>query len=251
MMGRAAAAGGDGSYSSRSARRGSGAGRIGEAARRDGARLRAGPQHGSGAGRGVARPPAQCEAARRGGAGEVEERASPLRARPSATPHASVGPAAHVRQRSARPSAAVVTRRTDRWPGPGTVARRTVGRCGWRSCLHRRPAARVHWNARARQPLCTILRRLYRANLLARVCRARSASVCAAVRTSHVNMRCPKRQARLVSERLIHKLAGLTALRPSQHCITNLIDVEMTGRTSTKVTQFLIQRWKIVNDSVF
>jgi hypothetical protein len=64
-------------------------------------------------------------------------------------------------------------------------------------------------------------------------------------------MRCPKRQARLVSERLIHKLAGLTALRPSQHCITNLIDVEMTGRTSTKVTQFLIQRWKIVNDSVF
>ena len=77
-----------------------------------------------GAGRGVARPPAQCEAARRGGAGEVEERASPLRARPSATPHASVGPAAHVRQRSARPSAAVVTRRTDRWPGPGTVARR-------------------------------------------------------------------------------------------------------------------------------
>ena len=86
-----------------------------------------------GAGRGVARPPAQCEAARRGGAGEVEERASPLRARPSATPHASVGPAAHVRQRSARPSAAVVTRRTDRWPGPGTVARRTVGRCGWRA----------------------------------------------------------------------------------------------------------------------
>jgi len=116
---------------------------------------------------------------------------------------------------------------------------------------HRRPAARVHWNARVRQPLCTILRRLYRANLLARVCRARSASVCAAVRTSHVNMPCPKRQARLVSERLIHKLAGLTALRPSQHCITNLIDVEMTGRTSTKVTQFLIQRWKIVNDSVF
>jgi hypothetical protein len=59
MMGRAAAAGGNGSYSSRSARRGaggrgSGAGRIGEAARRDGARLRAGPQHGSGAGRGVA-----------------------------------------------------------------------------------------------------------------------------------------------------------------------------------------------------
>jgi hypothetical protein len=86
---------------------------------------------------------------------------------------------------------------------------------------------------------------------LARVCRARSASVCAAVRTSHVNMRCPKRQARLVSERLIHKLAGLTALRPSQHCITNLVDIEMTGRTSTKVTQFLIQRWKIVNDSVF
>ena len=221
----------------------------------------------------------------------MEERASPLRARPSATPHASVGPAAHVRQRSARPSAAVVTRRTDRWPGPGTVARRTVGRCGWRAgdgqpgrswltvglvwpaclgqlsggvgdwCLggwaragywngesaHRRPAARVHWNARVRQRLCTILRRLYRANLLARLCRARSASVCAAVRTSHVNMRCPKRQARLVSERLIHKLA----LRPSQHCITNLIDVEMTGRTSTKVTQFLIQRWKIVNDSVF
>jgi hypothetical protein len=55
----------------------------------------------------------------------------------------------------------------------------------------------------------------------------------------------------LFSERLIHNLAGLTALRPSQHCITNLIDVEMTGRTSTKVTQFLIQRWKIVNDSVF
>ncbi len=75
------------------------------------------------AGRGGARAPAQCEAARRGGAGEVEERASPLRARPSATPHASVGPAAHVRQRSARPSAAVVTRRTDHWPGPGTVCR--------------------------------------------------------------------------------------------------------------------------------
>ena len=259
MMGRAAAAGGDGSYSSRSARRGAGGGAAGrgESVRQRGGMGRAsvpGPSMAAergGAGRGVARPPATCEAARRGGAGEVEERASPLRARPSATPHASVGPAAHVRQRSARPSAAVVTRQTDRWPGPGTVARWTVGRCGWRSCLHRPPAARVHWNARVRQPLCTILRRLYRANLLARVCRARSASVCAAVRTSHVNMRCPKRQARLVSERLIHKLAGLTALRPSQHCITNLIDVEMTGRTSTKVTQFLIQRWKIVNDSVF
>ena len=139
---------------------------------------------------------------------------------------------------------------------PGAVVRRSrrlafggLARAGyWNGeSAHRRPAARVHWNARVRQPLCTILRRLYRANLLARVCRARSASECAAVRTSHVNMRCPKRQARLVSERLIHKLA----LRPSQHCITNLIDVEMTGRTSTKVTQFLIQRWKIVNDSVF
>jgi hypothetical protein len=198
-----------------------------------------------GAGRGVARPPAQCEAARRGGAGEVEE-ASPLRACSLATPHASVGPAAHVRQRSARPSAAVVTRRTDRWPGPGTVVRRTVGRCGWRPFLHRRPAARVHWNAPAVYDSAPATERISQ-NLLARVCRARSASVCAAVRTSHVNMRCPKRQARLVSERLIHKLA----LRPSQHCITNLIDVEMTGRTSTKVTQFLIQRWKIVNDSVF
>ena len=226
MMGRAAAAGGDGSYSSRSARRGAGGGAAGrgESVRQRGGMGRAsvpGPSMAAergGAGRGVARPPAQCEAARRGGAGEVEERASPLRARASATPHASVGPAAHVRQRSARPSAAVVTRRTDRWPGPGTVARRTVGRCGWRPFLHRRPAARVHWNARVRQPLCTILRRLYRANLLARVCRARSASVCAAVRTSHVNMRCPKRQAQLVSERLIHKLAGLTALRPSQPC---------------------------------
>ncbi len=63
--------------------------------------------------------------------------------------------------------------------------------------------------------------------------------------------RWPDRPSGGVAERLIHKLAGLTALRPSQHCITNLIDVEMTGRTSTKVTQFLIQRWKIVNDSVF
>jgi hypothetical protein len=141
MMGRAAAAGGDGSYSSRSARRGAGGGAAGrgESVRQRGGMGRAsvpGPSMAAergGAGRGVARPPAQCEAARRGGAGEVEERASPLRARPSATPHASVGPAAHVRQRSARPSAAVVTRRTDRWPGPGTVARRTVGRCGWRA----------------------------------------------------------------------------------------------------------------------
>ena len=134
MMGRAAAAGGDGSYSSRSARRGAGGGAAGrgESVRQRGGMGRAsvpGPSMAAergGAGRGVARPPAQCEAARRGGAGEVEERASPLRARPSATPHASVGPAAHVRQRSARLSAAVVTRRTDRWPGPGTVARRTV-----------------------------------------------------------------------------------------------------------------------------
>ena len=134
MMGRAAAAGGDGSYSSRSARRGAGGGAAGrgESVRQRGGMGRASvPGPSMAAGRGVARPPAQCEAARRGGAGEVEERASPLRARPSATPHASVGSAAHVRQRSARPSAAVVTRRTDRWPGPGTVARRTVGRCGW------------------------------------------------------------------------------------------------------------------------
>ena len=237
MMGRAAAAGGDGSYSSRSARRGAGGGAAGrgESVRQRGGMGRAsvpGPSMAAergGAGRGVARAPAQCEEARRGGAGEVEERASPLRARPSATPHASVGPAAHVRQRSARPSAAVVTRRTDRWPGPGTVARRTVGRCGWRAgdgqpgrswltvglvwpaclgqsaggvgdwCLggwaragywngesaHRRPAARVHWNARVRQPLCTILRRLYRANLLARVCRARRESTCAVLNVKH------------------------------------------------------------------
>jgi hypothetical protein len=118
MMGRAAAAGGDGSYSSRSARRGAGGGAAGrgESVRQRGGMGRAsvpGPSMAAergGAGRGVARPPAQCEAARRGGAGEVEERASPLRARPSATPHASVGPAAHVRQRSARPSAAARAR---------------------------------------------------------------------------------------------------------------------------------------------
>jgi hypothetical protein len=187
MMGRAAAAGGDGSYSSRSARRGAGGGAAGrgESVRQRGGMGRAsvpGPSMAAergGAGRGVARPPAQCEAARRGGAGEVEESASLLRAGPPGTPQRSVGFAAHVCQRSVRLSAAqaVVTWRTDRWPGPGTVARRTVGRCGWRSFLHRPPAARVHWNARARQPLCTILRRLYRANLLARVCRARSASV--------------------------------------------------------------------------
>ena len=84
-----------------------GAGRIGEAARRDGARLRAGPQHGS-AGRcepgrtGVG--PLRCgKAGRGGGAGEVEERAAfkhrqprcarvhrPHRAHPSAPPRLSI-----------------------------------------------------------------------------------------------------------------------------------------------------------------
>ena len=107
MMGRAAAAGGDGSYSSRSARRGAGGGAAGrgESVRERGGMGRAsvpGPSMAAergGAGRGVARPPAQCEAARRGGAGEVEERASPLRARPLEQPRTSIG--------SARPSAPV------------------------------------------------------------------------------------------------------------------------------------------------
>ncbi len=74
MMGRAAAAGGDGSYSSRSAaRRGAGGGAAGrgESVRQRGGMGRAsvpGPSMAAewgGAGRGVARPPAQCEAARR------------------------------------------------------------------------------------------------------------------------------------------------------------------------------------------
>ena len=152
MMGRAAAAGGDGSYSSRSARRGAGGGAAGrgESVRQRGGMGRAsvpGPSMAAergGAGRGVARPPAQCEAARRGGAGEVEERASPLRARPSATPHAPVGPAAHVRQRSARPSAAVVTRGLTagrgqaRWPdGP------SGGVAGAHFCTVRPPRASI------------------------------------------------------------------------------------------------------------
>ena len=154
MMGRAAAAGGDGSYSSRSARRGAGGGAAGrgESVRQRGGMGRAsvpGPSMAAergGAGRGVARPPAQCEAARRGGAGEVEERASPLRARPSATPHASVGPAAHVRQRSARPSAAVVTltagRGQARWPdGPSARRARPLERA--------RPSAAVYDSAPA------------------------------------------------------------------------------------------------------
>ncbi len=37
-------------------------------------------------------------------------------------------------------------------------------------------------------------------------------------------------------------LPALCIHSASQHCITNHIDLEMTGRTSTKVTQFLIQR---------
>ena len=75
----------------------------------------------------------------------------------------------------------VATRRQPRW-----------------SARARRPAARIRWIARVRRPLCTVLRRLCRALPLARVCRARRASVCAAVRSSHVSMRCPKRQARPV-----------------------------------------------------
>jgi hypothetical protein len=80
-------------------------------------------------------------------------------------------------------------------PPPPKVARR---RQPGRSARARRPAARIRWIARVRRPLCTVLRRLCRALPLARVCRARRASVCAAERTSHVSMRCPKRQARSV-----------------------------------------------------
>jgi hypothetical protein len=82
------------------------------------ARLRAGPQDGSGAGRADAGPAAQCKVARRSRASEVVEKAAtaaPLRARPSAPPHASVGPTARVRQRRPRGSRGGADQRA----GPG------------------------------------------------------------------------------------------------------------------------------------
>ena len=82
--------------------------------------------------------------------------------------------------------------------GSGEIPQVATRRQPGRSARARRPAARIRWIARVRRPLCTVLRRLCRALPLARVCRARRASVCAAVRSSHVSMRCPKRQARPV-----------------------------------------------------
>ena len=149
MMGRAAAAGGDGSYSSRSARRGAGGGAAGrgESVRQRGGMGRAsvpGPSMAAergGAGRGVARRPAQCEAARRGGAGEVEKRASPParvhrphRTHPSAPPLMFVS-AVRDRRPPSSPGGLTAGRGQARWPdgpsggvaGPGMVSRAAAG----------------------------------------------------------------------------------------------------------------------------
>ena len=158
------------------------------------ARLRAGPQDGSGAGRADAGPAAQCKVARRSRASEVVEKAAtaaPLRARPSAPPHASVGPTARVRQRRPRGSRGGADQRA----GPGAnhraVAATRKGGAGGRgggggapppppppppppappsrrfavaTPVHRarpsrrRHAARVRWIAHFRRSRCTVLR---------------------------------------------------------------------------------------------
>ena len=202
MMGRAAAAGGDGSYSSRSARRGAGGGAAGrgESVRQRGGMGRAsvpGPSMAAergGAGRGVARRPAPCEAARRGGAGEVEKRASPPARvhRPHRT-HPSAPPLMFV--------SAVRDRRPPSSPGGLTAGR------GQARGQTRREAVAMGFDLRGR----------------GREGGGRSGR----------EEECEKRV----------DLGEFTARRAS----VNLIHVEMTGRTSTKVTQFLLQRWKIVS----
>ncbi len=163
--------------------------RIGEAARRDGARLRAGPQHGSGAGRGGAGRGAPAGAERSGKA--RRGRRGGREGVPAA--RASIGHTARIRRpcRSCTSECATVGRRRHPADWPLAGARhggQTDRRAVW--------LAGRGWSAGQqlvdRGP-CVAGVPLY-------------ASVCAAVRTSHVNMRCPKRQARLVSERLIHKL---------------------------------------------
>ena len=158
------------------AERGSGAGRIGEAARRDGARLRAGPQHGSAGrcetGRTGAGSLVQCEAAGRGAAARPArwERGQhrqprcarvhrPHRAHPSAPPRLSIAcPSAPCAAVGPEGAEAVRNSEQDRVltieparprlggdrggspPSPSKVARRSQPR---RSARARRPAARV------------------------------------------------------------------------------------------------------------
>ena len=204
--------------------RGSRAGRIGEAARRDGARLRAGPQHGSGAGRGGAGRGAQVLARRRsakrqGEAGPARWKRGRRWRRPSA--RASIGPTARIlppRRSCSSPPCATVS---PEGPAPQqnsqheTIEPARPRRRGGRGGVPP-PKAPPPQRAPVGPPRAFVAQSAHREHPLDRACPSAplygsapalpSASIGPflspaarlSARTSHVNMSCPKRQARSV-----------------------------------------------------